>query len=131
MDVVDAARRWGRTWERAWAEGDVDAIVALYAPDAVYRSHPHRDPEIGGALGYVSRVFGEESNVQCWFGEPIASGDRAAVEWWANLDEQDGALNLTGATILRFAPSGLVVEHVDYWVQSEDRLAPFEGWGGR
>ena len=131
MDVVEAARRWSTTWERAWAHGDSAAIVALYAPDAVYRSHPHRHPEVGGALGYIGRVFGEESNIECWFGEPVASGHRAAVEWWANFDESGGAVTLTGATILRFDPSGLVVEHVDYWVQSVGRLAPFQEWGGR
>lgn len=131
MDVVEAARRWSTTWQRAWADGDIAAIVALYSPQAVYRSHPHRDPEVDGAQGYVTRVFSEESNVQCWFGEPIASGDRAAVEWWANFDESGEAVTLTGATTLRFEPSGLVVEHVDYWVQSVDRLAPFQQWGGR
>jgi hypothetical protein len=32
--------------------------------------------------------------------------------------------------VLRFDGDGLVVEHVDYWVEGEDRIAPFSGWGG-
>ncbi|MCE9620863.1 MAG: nuclear transport factor 2 family protein [Actinomycetia bacterium] len=129
MDITAAAQRWGTTWQRAWAQTDVAPIAALYSPDVVYRSHPHREPEHGGALGYVSRVFSEESNVECRFGEPIAVGDRAAVEWWASMNEGAQELTLSGATVLRFDADGLVIEHVDYWGQSDGRLAPYTGWG--
>jgi hypothetical protein len=130
MDTDNAAGRWAATWERAWTAGDVDAIVALYAPTAIYRSHPHREPEVGGARGYVSRTFAEETRVQCRFGAPIAAGDRAAVEWWASFDEMGTDITLSGTTVLRFDVDGLVVDHVDYWVQGEGRLPPFTAWGG-
>lgn len=107
------------------------AIVALYAKDATYRSHPHREPEQGGALGYVSRTFGEESQVWCRFGVPVVDGDRAVVEWWSCFDELGTVITLSGATVLRFDAAGLVIDHVDYWTQADGRLAPFEGWGGR
>lgn len=129
MDIAAVARRWSTTWQRAWPASDVDAIAALYSPDAIYRSHPHRDPEDSGALGYVTRVFAEESNVQCRFGEPVAAGDRAVVEWWAAFDENSHPITLAGATVLRFNSNGLVVEHVDYWVQSDGSIRPYEGWG--
>lgn len=129
MNLNAAAERWARTWERAWTSADTGSIAALYAPGARYRSHPHRQPEPGGALAYTTRVFAEEVNVECRFGDPIASGDRAAVEWWATFREDERDVTLSGSTILRFDTEGLVVEHIDYWVASDGRLAPFPGWG--
>jgi ketosteroid isomerase-like protein len=131
MQIIDAARRWSTTWERAWMQGDVAAIVALYAADATYRSHPHREPEHGGALGYVSRTFAEESEVWCRFGESVVDTGRAAVEWWASFDELGDVITLSGVTLLRFDHHGLVIDHVDYWTQADGRVAPYDGWGGR
>jgi predicted SnoaL-like aldol condensation-catalyzing enzyme len=130
VDALKAAERWAHGWENAWPQGDVEAIVRLYAPGAIYRSHPHRAPEEGGARGYVTRQFREEEAVTCRFGSPIAVGDRAAVEWWASWVEGGGELTLSGATVLRFDEDGQVVEHLDYWADSPGRLGPFPGWGG-
>lgn len=129
MDVLEAAIRWAQTWERAWPAKDADAIAALYAESAVYRSHPMRDPEEGGALGYTGRQFALEDAIECRFGTPIAAGDRAAVEWWASWVEDERELTLAGATVLRFDGDGLVLEHVDYRVERDGRLWPFTGWG--
>jgi hypothetical protein len=39
---------------------------------------------------------------------------------------QDGReLTLAGSTVLRFDGEGRVVEHVDYWVEADGRMAPF------
>ena len=129
MDVQEAARRWARTWERAWPAKDAEAIAALYAEETIYRSHPMRDPEPGVALGYTRRQFALEDSIECRFGTPITSGDRAAVEWWAAWVENEKELTLAGATVLRFDADGRVVEHVDYWVEGDGRLPPFTGWG--
>ncbi len=129
MDVEEAARRWARTWERAWPAEDTEAIAALYAEGATYRSHPMRDPEAGGALGYTTRQFALEDRTECRFGSPIASGDRAAVEWWATLIEEGREETLAGTTVLRFDGDGRVVEHVDYWVERGGRVEPFATWG--
>ena len=131
MDALEAATRWGETWERSWTKGDTAAIAALYAPGAAYRSHPHHGPEQGGAAAYVNRIFPGESAVECCFGEPIVMGMRAAVEWWASLVEEAREVTLSGTTILTFDSDGLVVDHVDYWVQSDGRVAPFIGWAVR
>lgn len=131
MDPRAAAERWAATWTEAWGRGDaagVDAIAALYAPQHTYRSHPHREPEDGGARGYTSRTFAEETGVRCRFGEPVVDGQRAVVEWWATLDEAGERVTLSGATVLRFATDGLVTDHVDYWVASGGHVAPFATW---
>lgn len=128
MDVHEAARRWAGTWQRAWPLKDAEAIAALYAEGAVYRSHPMRDPEPGSALAYTTREFSNEDDIRCRFAEPIADGDRAVVEWWASWTEGGRPVTIAGATVLRFDGQGLVVEHLDYWNAREVRLEPFPGW---
>jgi SnoaL-like domain len=125
-----AARRWKETWERAWPARDAKAIASLYAPGATYRAHPIRGAEEGGALAYLRRELPREDAVECRFGEPIAAGDRAAVEWWASWVEDGRELTLAGSTFLRFDPEGRVIDHVDYWNEAEGRVAPFDRWGG-
>jgi hypothetical protein len=130
MDVEAAARRWAETWTRAWPDHDVEAIASLYADDAVYRGYPFREPDLGpaGVRRYLRENFAVEDDVECWFGEPVAVGERAAVEWWASWVEKGERLTLAGATLLRFGADGLIVDHRDYWNQVECREPPYSGW---
>ena len=117
-------------WERAWAARDADAIVALYADEARYRALVFRDPDLGlvGVRGYLERNFAVEEDVECWFGEPIVAGDRAAVEWWGSWVENGTPLTLAGTTVLRFDGDGKVIDHRDYWNEVERREPPYAGW---
>lgn len=130
MDVIDAARRWAGVWERAWTAKDVDAIVALYSDSVRYRALTLREPEFGvvGVRAYLQRTFGEEDAIECRFGEPVAGGDRAAVEWWSSWTENGNDVTMAGVTVLRFDTDGMVVDHRDYWNQSDRREPPFEDW---
>ncbi|HKG09637.1 MAG TPA: nuclear transport factor 2 family protein [Gaiellaceae bacterium] len=130
MDTEAAARRWRDTWQRAWPERDADAIVALYADSVPYRALAFREPDRGlaGVRGYLEREFGVEEDVECRFGEPVVSGDRAAVEWWASWVEDGTPLTLAGSTFLRFGADGRVIDHRDYWNQVERREPPYDGW---
>jgi hypothetical protein len=128
VGTAAAARRWRDVWQRAWPAKDAAAIDALYARDATYRSHPFRDPE-PSARAYVERMFAEEEQIECRFGEPLVAGDRAAVEWWATWLENGEVLTLAGTSVLRFGSDGLVTEHLDYWVESRGRIEPLPGWG--
>lgn len=74
-------------------------------------------------------MMGEESEVEAHFGVPVVDGDRAAVEWWATLDENGKEITLAGLAWLRFGEDGLVVDSRDYWAQRDGRLEPPEGWG--
>ena len=129
-DVTHAARRWAAVLERAWPAKDVEAIAELYTTEARYRALVLREPELGidGVRAYLERIFGEEDAVQCRFGEPVVGDDRAAVEWWSSWIEAGTELTMAGVTILRFDADGLVVDHRDYWNQSERREPPFDGW---
>ena len=129
--TADAARRWAETWRQCWVEGDVEGIVALYAPSATFASEPFRARRHGadGVRDYVAEAFGDESEVRAWFGEPIVAGERAAVEWWASLREAGAEVTLAGTSILRFDSDGLVTEQRDTWNVAAGRREPPAGWG--
>ncbi len=130
MDAEAAGRRWAETWERSWPAFDADAIAALYADDATYRALAFREPDRGlaGVRRYLDDNFAAESEGECRFADPIASGDRAAVEWWASWLEEGALLTLAGTTVLRFDGEGRVVDQRDYWNETEGREPPYEGW---
>src|SRR5712692_1222312 len=130
MDPETAARRWADTWSRAWPQPDVKAIVTLYADTAVHRSTAFRQPSLGlaGVLRYLSENFAAEENTECWFGEPIVSGDRAAVEWWGSWTEHGQELTFAGVSVLRFDDTGKVAEHRDYDNHVERRQPPYADW---
>ena len=123
-DATTAARRWVEGWDRGWRATDPEPIAALYAQEAVFLTHPFR----GGATPreYAVQAFADETLVEgpLW-AEPLVAGDRAAVEYWAILRARTGEeVTISGVTVLRFAPSGLVVEHRDYWALEEGRFEP-------
>jgi hypothetical protein len=130
MDSETAARRWADTWSRAWPQRDVEAIAALYADTAVYRSPAFGPPDLGlaGVRRYLNENLPAEENIECWFGQPIVSGDRAAVEWWGSWTERGREFTFAGVTVLRFDDQGLVVEHRDYDNHIEQRRPPYTDW---
>ena len=131
MDASAAARRWRETWQRAWPKGDVDAVSDLYHPDVRYAVDPFREL-IRGAVElrrYFVEVFGEETELTAWFGEPIVEGARASIEWWATLLEDGVATSIVGTSSLRFDAAGLVTEQRDTWNQTAGHTPPPVGWG--
>jgi hypothetical protein len=130
MNAASAAARWADTWSRAWPERDAEAIAALYSDAVVYRSLAFRGPDLGlaGVRRYLGQEFSAEQNIQCRFGEPIASGDRAAVEWWASWTEHGQEVTFAGVTVLRFDEEGKVVDHRDYDNHVEGREPPYADW---
>jgi hypothetical protein len=130
MDPESSARRWADTWSHAWPRRDAEAIAALYADTAVHRSTAFRPPGRGlrAIRRYLDDNFAVEENIECWFGPPIVTGDRAAVEWWASWTEEGQELTYAGVSVLRFDGQGQVVEHRDYDSHVEQRQAPYADW---
>jgi hypothetical protein len=128
VDVDAAARGWIDTWSRSWRALDADALEPVYAPGAVFRSHPFREPQ--NPIDYARWALGEEEGEpEVWIGEPIVSGDRAAIEWWAAVIENGKPITLAGTSIIRFGDDGRVVEQHDYFGEADGRTPPWEGWG--
>src|SRR5256885_1423924 len=81
-----AARAWIDAWSQSWRELDAERLEPVYAANAVHRSHPFREP--GNPIEYARwGLSEEEGEPEVWMGEPIVSGDRAAIEWWASVIE--------------------------------------------
>ena len=129
-DIPTAARSWAATWQRCWEALDAVPIVALYAEDATFSSHPGREVHRGrvGVREYVEGAFGDESDVRAWFGEPIVDGERAAVRWWASLREAGEEATLAGTSVLRFDADGLVADQWDAWHLIAGRSEPPPDW---
>jgi ketosteroid isomerase-like protein len=131
VDAREPARRWASTWKSAWEAKDTEAIVALYAPDAVFSTQPFRTPHLrrAGVREYVSQAFAEEDAPRVWMGDPVVDGNRAAIEWWAAVTENGVETTLAGTSVLRFDDDGLVVEQRDTWNQADGRREPPDNWG--
>jgi ketosteroid isomerase-like protein len=126
------ARAWLESYRRAWEEGDVEAFVQLFTEDAIYHSHPFREPHLGhdGIRAYAGGATGTQEQVEVRFGEPIVEGIRAAAEWWATMDDAaDGEVTLPGCLVLRFAADGRCEELREYWHLEPGRHEPRSGWG--
>jgi hypothetical protein len=130
-DTRQAAQNWAWTWQRAWEQLDVEAVLSLYAPQIEYWTEPFREPYRGlvGAREYATSSFGSEHTVTAWFGEPVVDGDRAAVPWYATQIEDDQPVTLAGISLLRFNDDGLVVEEFDTWNYGEGMRPRPDGWG--
>ena len=128
MNTEAAAHAWADAWTRAWRALEPDLLEPLYRADSVQRSHPFREP--GHPMEYARWAMAEEEGEpEVWMADPIVSGDRAAIEWWAVIVENGKQLSLAGTSIVTFDENGRAVEQIDYWGQAEGRVPPFPGWG--
>lgn len=131
VDAESAAKAWVEAWTSGWREHDVERIVSLYANNATHYSAPFREPKHGpeGVREYVEWAFTEEDEVEPRFGEPVVSGNRVAVEYWAVITFQGKEQTLAGTALIRFDQDGKVVEQRDYWHIEESRKDTPVGWG--
>ena len=56
MQTGEATRRWIDGWLRGWRALDPEPVLALYADDCLFLSHPFRPHE--RPRDYVVRAFG-------------------------------------------------------------------------
>ena len=130
MNADDAAWRWAAVWSQAWPAKDVETIVALYAEEVRYRALAFREPDRGraGVRAYLQQNFAVEQDIECWFGEPVAANERAAVEWWASWEEAGHQVTMAGVSLVRFDEDGLVTDQRDHWNEEDRREPPYPGW---
>jgi ketosteroid isomerase-like protein len=120
VETSEAAERFVRVWERAWAAHDVDGLLELYAEDCVHRSMPFREPHRGWAelAAYLRWSFERERVRDVRFSPPLVGRDGlAAAEFRVRAEDTgDGAASaLAGCVFVRFDDTGLAVESRDYW----------------
>jgi uncharacterized protein (TIGR02246 family) len=122
---------WIEAYGRAWRDRDADAAASLFTDDAVYRSHPLREPHRGrdAIREYWAGATSGQADLDLLFGTPIVAGDRAAVEWWAQMLSDGEEVTLPGILYLRFALDGRCEELREAWHAEAGRIPPPEGWG--
>jgi SnoaL-like domain len=122
---------WLARYRRAWIERDAEAASRLFTEDATYREQPFQAAFVGRTAirDYWSTVTASQTSVELRYGRSIVDGRRLAVEWWANLQSNDGPLTLAGEFLLRFAETGECRELREYWVLTQGRVDPPSGWG--
>ena len=125
------ARDWIGAYGQAWREADDEAAADLFTDDAVYRSHPLREPHRGrdAIREYWRSATRTQEQIDLRFGEPIVVGKRAAVEWWATMREHGEDVTLPGILVLRFAPDGRCEELREAWHLEPGHRDPPAGWG--
>ena len=120
MTTEEAVRRWIDAWMSGWRAHDPEPIVAVYADECFYLSHPFRRPQT--PRDFVEQAFAEEDSAEPWFGEPLVDGARAAVEWRAYVRENGRDATLAGTSLLRFRDDGKCVEQRDAWAVEDGRI---------
>ena len=127
MDAETAARRWADTWSRAWPQRDIEAIAALYASTAVYRS-----PAFGqlySGLAGVRRFSARTFRPRRTSSAGSASRSSQATAPRSNGGAAGRDFTFAGVTVLRFNDDGKVVRnHRDYDNHVQRREAPYTGW---
>ncbi|WP_458247776.1 nuclear transport factor 2 family protein [Streptomyces sp. MAI_2237] len=127
MGTREAAERFVRVWERAWAAHDVDALLRLYAEECVHRSMPFREPHRGRAelADYLRWSFGRERVTDVRFSAPVVGPDGVAVAEFRVLAEEEGVPStLAGCVFVRFDEEGLAVATRDYWHTADGHGEP-------
>jgi hypothetical protein len=122
---------WLERYRRAWIERDADAASQLFTEDALYREQPFQPAFVGrkAIRDYWSTVTASQKSVELRYGRAVVDGQRVAVEWWANLQTDNGPLTLAGEFLLSFADSGQCRELREYWLLTQARVEPPQGWG--
>jgi hypothetical protein len=133
------ATKWMQGYLQAWETRDADAVVKLFTPNGVYQSIP----------GVASQTFvGRKAIHKYWFnvtrpqslihgiqGQPIVSGDRAAIEIWVTFRDPvynpkgKHMITLLETNVVSFARSGLASKNVEYWNIIPGVHSPPPGWG--
>ena len=122
---------WLERYRKAWIERDADLAGSLFTEDAIYREQPFQKPFVGrdAIRQYWYTVTRGQSAIELTYGAPVVAGRRVAVEWWANLLKDGNPITLAGEFLLTFDDNGQCRELREYWIATEGRVTPPDGWG--
>jgi ketosteroid isomerase-like protein len=112
----DEVMRWVAGYERAWRDGDVDAVAGLFTEDARYRPSPYDVAEVGHA---AIRAFWLDDEGQTFTvrAQPVAVEGRDAVVRLEVRYGQPVRQEYRDLWVLRFAADGRVEDFEEwaYW----------------
>ncbi|WP_207401149.1 nuclear transport factor 2 family protein [Actinomadura roseirufa] len=124
---------WIDRLEAGWRARDPAAVAALFAADACYRQGPFGTAHHGRAAirAHWAATLGRQRDPLIWFGDPVAAGHRASLEWWCVLhDPSDGTpRTAAGCVTLWFDGDGLCTRFHEYWHGAPETAArPHGTW---
>ena len=112
----DEVMRWVAGYERAWRDGDLDAVAELFTEDARYRPSPYDVAEVGHA---AIRAFWLDDEGQTFTvrAQPVAVEGREAVVRLEVRYDQPVRQEYRDLWVLRFAADGRVEDFEEwaYW----------------
>ena len=122
---------WLEAYGRAWLGTGKGGVAELFTEDAAYWAEPFAEPHVGHdaihAYWYERGHYGVSG---LRFGEPVAAGQRAAVEWWAVLDVEGFVSHtVSGVMNVRRAEDGRCAELRAIETRGSGERSPAEGWG--
>jgi ketosteroid isomerase-like protein len=119
---------WLERYFAAWASNDAADVAALFAPDAVYRYGPFREPARGARQIVANWVRG---------GRPISFASRFEVlaqlpdggiaHWWVGFDLPQAPgrrLEMDGILVIQLGTDGRCVEHREWYASREVPAGP-------
>jgi steroid delta-isomerase len=121
--LVDTYTRLTRT--------SLPALLALYDEAAAFKD-PFNDVRGCGAIQRIyEQMFDELREPRFVVHTAVTEGGEACLTWTLHFRRASGAaMEIRGATQLRYSPAGLVTLHRDYWDAAEELYAklPVLGW---
>ena len=123
----------------AWETRDADAVEKLFTPDGVYQSIPGVRAETFDGREAIHKywydVTREQSKIHGVQGEPIVTGNRAAIEIWVTFRDPEyepkgnHMITLLETNVVTFVKGGLASKNVEYWNLIPGVHPPPKGWG--
>ena len=100
---------------RAWRDGDPEAILAGYAPDAVLRAPGVRLDGRGELREGIARYLAEYVDIDIELTRLVVEGERGALEWtWSETRRADGRRRRVDDAIVFVLRDGLIVSWREY-----------------
>ncbi|MEV1287421.1 nuclear transport factor 2 family protein [Micromonospora sp. NPDC049679] len=100
---------------------------------AAYHQGPFGSAHVGrdAIAAHWTATLSRQKDPVVWFGVPIVSVDRAAVEWWCILHDPATGVPRTaaGCLVLRLAEDGRCTQFHEYWHGAQDTaVEPSAEW---
>jgi ketosteroid isomerase-like protein len=120
----ESIRSWLEGYRLAWEQRDPEAVIKLFAEDAIYQETPFTQPMCGheAIRQYWSRAVVAYQE-QIWFAcEILALTEVSAIaHWWASFVRVSNKVrvSLDGIFLLAFDDAGRCKELREWWVRKD------------
>lgn len=101
---------------QAWMDGDLDAVVADFAPDGVLIAPTGRWQGRAAIRGAAVDFFARSGAVEVTLVRVVVDGDRGALEWtWSHVDRANGRRSTRANAIVFALRNGQIAHWREYF----------------